>query len=91
MLLAGCLLVIFYVGKKLTFAVAIHLNPKISFFFEGACALTNTAGVNNLAGPKTDEDTVEVNVVLLCEVVTHVSLLKLNMYTPLYDENTLLY
>lgn len=73
--LAGCLLVVFYIGKKLTFAVAVHVNPKISFFFEGACSLTNAAGVNNLAGSgeKDDDDTVE-----------------LNMYTPLHD-STLLY
>ncbi len=75
-LLAGCTLVIFYVGKKLTFAVAIYLNPKISFFFEGACSLTNTTGVNNLAGPKTgDEDTVELS----------------SMYVSLLNDETLLY
>ncbi len=51
-LLCGCILVLMYLGKKMTFAFAIHLNPKISFFFEGACSLSGAASVNNLAGPK---------------------------------------
>jgi hypothetical protein len=47
-LLCGSIIVLFYIGKKLTFAIAIHLNPKISFFFEGASSLSGTASVNNL-------------------------------------------
>ena len=77
-LLSGSLAVLFYLAKKVTFAAAIHMDPRISFFFEGACSLSGIASVNNLAPAKGQEDATDEPE-------------EVNMYSPLYDEETILY
>lgn len=72
--LAGSIFAMLYLGKKITFAVAIRVNPRLSFFFEGAMNLTTEQNVNNLKGNGEDDDVVE-----------------LNLYSPIFDDDTILY
>jgi hypothetical protein len=59
-LLAGSILSLFYIGKKITFALATHLNNSVSFFLEGGCKLTSGEKVNNFK-PQDSDDVVELN------------------------------
>ena len=48
-------------GKKLTFALATHLNNSTSFFMEGASKLTSGEKVNNFSDANAEDDVVELN------------------------------
>lgn len=52
---AGCVFVLLYLGKKLSYAVAVHYTNEVSFFFESACSLSGGKKVNQLENPDDEE------------------------------------
>ena len=78
-LLSGSVFALLYLGKKLTFSIAIHVNPRLSFFFEGAMALTSDQNVNTLKSNSGEVDDDDDDIV------------ELSLYSPILDDDMILY
>lgn len=53
---AGSVFVLLFLGKKMSYLVAIRYNPDTSFFLESACSLSGDVKVNNLEGSPTEQE-----------------------------------